>query len=74
MSRSRASSATFVLLEFATCGCLGKVMAYNLSNGPVGDPMGVALGHGAPRPLILGGRGLTMVACILLLLNDTNRF
>ena len=69
-----ASSATFVLLQFATLRLpSAKVMAYTYLTPSWVILWEIALGNGAPRPLILGGVGLTIVALYLLLRDDTKQ-
>jgi len=63
-----ASSATFVLLQYATLRLpSAKVMAYTYLTPSWVILWEVALGHGAPAALVLGGIGLTAVALWMLL-------
>ncbi|WP_371059644.1 DMT family transporter [Rhodosalinus sp. 5P4] len=65
-----ASAATFVLLQYATLRLpSAKVMAYTYLTPSWVLVWELALGNGAPRPLVLAGLGLT-VAALLLLLKD----
>jgi drug/metabolite transporter (DMT)-like permease len=67
-----ASSATFVLLQFATLRLpSAKVMAYTYLTPSWVILWELALGNGAPRGLVLGGIGLTVLA-LLLLLKDSD--
>ena len=69
-----ASSATFVLLQFASLRLpSAKVMAYTYLTPSWVILWEIALGNGAPRPLILGGVGLTIIALYLLLRDDTKQ-
>lgn len=66
-----ASAATFVLLQFATLYLpSAKVMAYTYLTPSWVILWEIALGHGAPRPLILIGIGMTVVALVLLLRDE----
>ena len=66
-----ASAATFVLLQFATLRLpSAKVMAYTYLTPSWVIGWELALGNGAPGPLVLGGVGLTMLALWLLLRDD----
>ncbi|MBN2906538.1 MAG: DMT family transporter [Rhodobacteraceae bacterium] len=66
-----ASSMTFVLLQYAALRLpSAKVMAYTYLTPTWVIGWEVVLGHGAPRPLILGGIGLTMLALAMLLKNE----
>ena len=66
-----ASAATFVLLQYATlCLPSAKVMAYTYLTPSWVILWEIALGHGAPRPLILIGIAMTVVALVLLLRNE----
>ena len=63
-----ASSATFVLLQFATLRLpSAKVMAYTYLTPSWVILWEVALGNGAPTGLVLGGVALTILALLLLL-------
>ena len=63
-----ASSATFVLLQFATLRLpSAKVMAYTYLTPSWVILWEVALGNGAPAGLVLGGVALTILALLLLL-------
>ena len=67
----KASAATFVLLQYATlCLPSAKVMAYTYLTPSWVILWEIALGHGAPRPLILIGIAMTVVALVLLLRNE----
>lgn len=67
-----ASASTFVLLQFATMRLpSAKVMAYTYLTPSWVILWEVALGNGAPGPLVFGGVGLTIVALYLLLRDDT---
>ena len=67
-----ASAATFVLLQFASLRLpSAKVMAYTYLTPSWVILWEVALGNGAPGPLVFGGVGLTIVALYLLLRDDT---
>ncbi|WP_298974761.1 DMT family transporter [uncultured Roseobacter sp.] len=66
-----ASSATFVLLQFATLRLpSAKVMAYTYLTPSWVILWEQALGNGAPGMAVLGGVALTMVALWLLLRDD----
>lgn len=66
-----ATAATFVLGQFASLRLPGaKVMAYTYLIPSWVILWEIALGHGAPRGLILGGVGLTMVALVVLLKHE----
>ncbi len=66
-----ASAMTFVLLQFATLRLpSAKVMAYTYLVPSWVILWEIALGHGAPPALVLGGVGLTGLALILLLRDD----
>ena len=66
-----ASAATFVLLQFATLRLpSAKVMAYTYLTPSWVIGWELALGNGAPGPLVLGGIALTMLALWLLLRDD----
>ena len=63
-----ASSATFVLLQFATLSLpSAKVMAYTYLTPSWVICWEMALGNGVPSDLILVGIGLTVVALLMLL-------
>ncbi|GFE65216.1 DMT family transporter [Litoreibacter roseus] len=63
-----ASSMTFVLLQFASLRLpSAKVMAYTYLTPSWVIVWEIALGHGAPSAIVLGGIGLTVVALLLLL-------
>lgn len=63
-----ASAATFVLLQFATLHLpAAKVMAYTYLTPSWVIVWEIALGHGAPTGLVLGGVALTVVALWMLL-------
>ncbi len=67
-----ASAATFVLLQFATLNLpSAKVMAYTYLVPSWVILWEIALGHGAPTGLVLGGICLTVLALLLLLRNDS---
>lgn len=69
-----ASSATFVLLQFASLRLpSAKVMAYTYLTPSWVILWEIALGNGAPSPLVLGGVSLTILALYLLLRDDTAR-
>ena len=66
-----ASSATFVLLQFAAMRLpSAKVMAYTYLTPSWVIGWEVALGNGVPRALVLGGVVLTIVALAMLLRDD----
>ncbi|MFP4304824.1 DMT family transporter [Rhodosalinus sp.] len=66
-----ASAATFVLLQYATLRLpSAKVMAYTYLTPSWVLAWELALGHGGPRPLVLAGLGLTVVALLLLLKDE----
>jgi drug/metabolite transporter (DMT)-like permease len=66
-----ASAATFVLLQYATLKLpSAKVMAYTYLTPSWVLAWELALGHGGPRPLVLAGLGLTVVALLLLLKDE----
>jgi len=66
-----ASSATFVLLQFAAMRLpSAKVMAYTYLTPSWVIGWEVALGNGVPRALVLGGIVLTIVALAMLLRDD----
>ncbi|MEX0370866.1 MAG: DMT family transporter [Tateyamaria sp.] len=68
-----ASSATFVLLQFATLRLpSAKVMAYTYLTPSWVILWEIALGNGVPPALVWGGVGLTIVA-LCLLLRDEDR-
>ena len=63
-----ASALTFVLLQYATLRLpASKVMAYTYLTPSWVILWEIALGHGAPRALVLAGVGLTMLALWMLL-------
>ncbi len=63
-----ASAMTFVLLQYATLHLpSSKVMAYTYLVPSWVALWEIALGHGAPPPLVLAGVGLTVVALVMLL-------
>ena len=63
-----ASAATFVLLQFATLRLpSAKVMAYTYLTPSWVILWEIALGNGAPRPLVLWGVILTVLALVMLL-------
>ena len=67
-----ASAATFVLLQFAAMRLpSAKVMAYTYLTPSWVVLWELALGHGAPGPLVFGGVALTGVALWLLLRDET---
>ena len=67
-----ASSATFVLLQYATLRLpSAKVMAYTYLTPSWVVLWELALGNTAPPALILGGVGLTIIALLMLLKNQT---
>lgn len=67
-----ASAATIILLQFATLRLpSAKVMAYTYLTPTWVILWEVALGNGAPGVIVLGGVGLTTVALLLLLRNDS---
>ncbi len=67
-----ASAVTFVLLQFATLNLpSAKVMAYTYLVPSWVILWEIALGHGAPTGLVLGGICLTVLALLLLLRNDS---
>lgn len=66
-----ASAATFVLLQFATLRLpSAKVMAYTYLTPSWVILWEIALGHGAPRGLVLIGIIMTVVALVMLLRDD----
>lgn len=66
-----ASSMTFVLLQFATLRLpSAKVMAYTYLVPSWVILWEIAMGHGAPPALILGGVALTVLALVLLLRDE----
>ncbi|WP_187430598.1 DMT family transporter [Roseobacter fucihabitans] len=66
-----ASSTTFVLLQLATLRLpSAKVMAYTYLTPSWVILWQMALGKGAPGPVILGGVALTILALLLLLRDD----
>ncbi|MDW3224527.1 MAG: DMT family transporter [Paracoccaceae bacterium] len=67
-----ASSATFVLLQFASLRLpSAKVMAYTYLTPSWVILWEMALGNGAPGLVILGGVALTILALLLLLRDDS---
>ena len=63
-----ASAATFVLLQYAALNLpSAKVMAYTYLVPSWVILWEMALGHGAPRSLVLVGVGLTVLALLMLL-------
>ena len=69
-----ASSATFVLLQFASLRLpAAKVMAYTYLTPSWVILWEIALGRGAPPAMILGGIGLTVIALALLLRDEESR-
>lgn len=66
-----ASAATFVLLQYATLRLpSAKVMAYTYLTPSWVILWEIALGNGAPGPLVLGGVALTVTALLLLLRDE----
>lgn len=66
-----ASAATFLLLQFATLRLpSAKVMAYTYLTPSWVILWQVALGKGAPAPIVLGGIGITVIALVLLLRDE----
>jgi drug/metabolite transporter (DMT)-like permease len=66
-----ASAVTFVLLQFATLRLpAAKVMAYTYLTPSWVIVWEVALGHGVPPALVLGGIGLTVLALLILLKDE----
>lgn len=66
-----ASAMTFVLLQYATLRLpSAKVMAYTYLTPSWVIVWEIALGHGAPGALVLGGVALTVVALVLLLRDE----
>jgi drug/metabolite transporter (DMT)-like permease len=66
-----ASAVTFVCIQFAVLHLpSAKVMAYTYLVPSWVIVWEIALGHGAPRAVVLGGVALTIVALILLLKNE----
>lgn len=69
-----ASAATFVLLQYATLHLpAAKVMAYTYLTPTWVVIWEYMLGHGTPAPILLGGVGLSVLALVLLLRDDTRR-
>ena len=67
-----AGSTTFFLVQYATLRLpAAKVMAYTYLTPSWVILWEIALGHGAPRALILGGVVLTVVALLVLLRDET---
>ena len=66
-----ATAATFVLTQYASLRLPGaKVMAYTYLTPSWVILWEIALGHGAPRGLILGGVALTVLALVALLKHE----
>lgn len=66
-----AGSTTFLLIQYATLRLpSAKVMAYSYLTPSWVIIWEIALGHGVPSGLILGGIALTVVALLLLLRDD----
>lgn len=66
-----ASSATFVLLQYATLRLpSAKVMAYTYLTPTWVVVWEFMLGHGTPPTILLGGVGLSVIALLLLLRDD----
>lgn len=66
-----ATAATFLLAQFASLRLpASKVMAYTYLTPSWVILWQVALGHGAPGPLVLAGLGLTVLALLILLKQD----
>ena len=66
-----ATATTFVLTQYASLRLPGaKVMAYTYLTPSWVILWEIALGHGAPRGLILGGGALTVLALIVLLKDE----
>ena len=69
-----ASAVTFVLLQYATLRLpSSKVMAYTYLTPTWVILWEIALGHGAPRGLVMVGVALTIVALLMLLKGDTGQ-
>ncbi|WP_299286598.1 DMT family transporter [uncultured Tateyamaria sp.] len=69
-----ASAATFVLLQFATLRLpSAKVMAYTYLTPSWVICWQIALGNPVPSGLVFGGIGLTIIALLLLLRDDSQR-
>ena len=67
-----ATSVTVVLLSFATLRLpSAKVMAYTYLTPTWVIVWEIALGNGVPSVFVLGGVGLTMLALLLLLKDDS---
>lgn len=67
-----ATAITVVLLQFATLRLpSAKVMAYTYLTPSWVIIWEIAFGNGAPRPIVLGGVALTVVALSLLLRDDS---
>jgi len=67
-----ASAMTVVLLQFATLRLpSAKVMAYTYLTPTWVIVWEMALGNGAPGPIVLGGVALTAIALLLLLRDDS---
>jgi len=68
-----ASAATFTLLQFATLRLpSSKVMAYTYLTPSWVLLWTLAMGSATPEPIVLVGVGLTVVALLLLLRNDSS--
>jgi drug/metabolite transporter (DMT)-like permease len=66
-----ASAITFVLLQYASLRLpSAKVMAYTYLTPSWVLVWEIALGHGAPTPLVLLGVGLSVLALVMLLKGD----
>jgi drug/metabolite transporter (DMT)-like permease len=66
-----ASAITFVLLQYASLRLpSAKVMAYTYLTPSWVLVWEIALGHGAPTPLVLLGVGLSVLALVMLLRGD----
>ncbi|MGH1354686.1 MAG: DMT family transporter [Thalassovita sp.] len=66
-----ASAITFVLLQYASLRLpSAKVMAYTYLTPSWVLVWEIALGHGAPTPLVLLGVGLSILALVMLLKGD----
>lgn len=69
-----ATIATFMLLQIASMRLpASKVMAYTYLTPSWVLLWELALGHGAPVPLVLGGVGLTILALLILLRQEAPR-
>lgn len=68
-----ASAMTFVLLQYAALRIpSAKVMAYTYLTPAWVTLWEIAMGRSAPPVLVLGGIGLTIVALVMLLKNDSD--